>query len=54
VAQEILDMGGRKPPRLLHHVIKSSNDPDMATWLITIGYDVESLDEVSNHIFIVL
>jgi len=44
-------MGASKPPGLLHHVIKSGKDLDMATWLITLGYDVEALDEVCHLTF---
>ena len=49
MARQVLDLGASKPPGLLHHVIKSGNDLNMATWLITVGYDVEALDEVREY-----
>ena len=45
-ARQILELGASKPPGLLHHVIRTSKDLEMATWMITVGYDVEALDEV--------
>jgi len=42
-------MGATKPPGLLHYVVQSTKDLNMATWLIEIGYDVESLDEVRDN-----
>jgi len=46
VATQILDMGVTKPPGLLHDVVRNTKYLNMATWLIEIGYDVESRDEV--------
>ena len=49
MARQVLELGASKPPGLLHQVIKSGSDLNMATWLITVGYDVESLDEVREY-----
>ena len=48
-AKQILSMGATKPPGPLHYVVQSTKDLNMATWLIEIGYDVESLDEVRDN-----
>ena len=49
MARQVLELGASKPPGLLHQVIKSGSDLNMATWLITVGYDVEAQDEVREY-----
>jgi len=45
-AKSIFALGGGRPPGILHHVARTSQDRDMVAWLLSIGYRVDEEDEV--------
>jgi len=46
-AKTVFSLGGERPPEILHHVAKASQDRDMATWLLSIGYRMDEEDQAS-------